>query len=648
MRLLYSLLFSFLLISSLDAWVTDKTFTYETSASPFSRIYQNGDCAALLAPITPTVTNEIGNSSNVCISLEAENGIDSSKFVRGSDADSLPYIYYTFDYLTCETWSNDASYVELSYQNHTLNTCNYTCNLRDKPIDQACPIQDGVQLLPDYDSCSCYKPCSFDAGGRNLFEVSIPDCGQKEQSYYDAGYTDVACSCPDSEQNMNLFAFPPICPEGQQLDNKLSPPACAIPAPTCNQPNMILNNDTTACICIENYIPIDSIKTSCAPDLDGDGIPDYPSDTQDSDGDGTPDIQDPDSPFYGLCLGVNKLNSPTFYGKPYALNYYDFKNTVYFEYCGDYVNKGTTGLSYVDGSYDKPDKNPSCILKYCYIHDIDKKYFKTNPCDEEFDRVEPICKDDEIIIGYADCKHNGMQVTNDTIKCVKIGNPLDPNVVKPSDCDSNWYESYNDLTKSCMCDDGYSRTKWGICSKTLDANSTLQQQDDKSKQDKDDALLKNILDSNTSTSNSSLNNDSVLNTLSGIRQDLNGTNSLLSDISSKLSDNSLDSNGSDNIPASEDDGVLPVKDFLDNIKNDITNIVDSFYTTKELLSNPFQMNIASRTCKPFVISAFGRTVELDLYNLIGIIRPALTFIITILIYLLSIKIYIKALGFKNE
>ena len=427
------------------------------------------------------------------------------------------------------------------------------------------------------------------------------------------------------------------------------PPTCVLPALTCDKPNQILNSDSTACICKDGTIDYLD-RGHCLPDADGDGIPEFPNATADSDADGTPDIQDPDSPFYGMCLNVDSYATPTFYGKQYSLNYYDYFGEYRWDICGDKVDTGNTGLTYVDGSYDLPDKNPSCVLKYCYIHNIDKKYFKTNPCDEKFDRIEPTCGDDEVIIGYDKCEHNGIDVYTDFIKCVKINDPKSPDVINPSECDNNWYESYNSVTKSCMCDDGYSRNKWGNCTETLDSNATAEQIRTKEEQDKNDAVTKKNLENNTSfTTNVNSSSDSSFknaeNTLSGIRQDLNNTNKILGNISKKLDSNS-DSNTSST--AFFNDGIVPVKSFLNDLKTDVSSVMTSFNSTKDFISHPFSLTLTQHTCKPFKITAFGRTVDLDLYNMIGMVRPALTFILTVIIYFLSIKTYIYALGLKND
>lgn len=442
------------------------------------------------------------------------------------------------------------------------------------------------------------------------------------------------------------------CQAPKVLDTSVHPATCSAPALTCDEPNQVLNEDSTACVCASNFINYLD-RGQCLPDSNGDGTPDFPSSTDDSDGDGTPDIQDPDSAFYGLCTGMNKFASATYYGKKYTKSYYDFKSETKFEFCGDYVGTDTTGLDYVDGSYDIPDTNPSCIQKYCFIHNIDKQYFKSNPCDEEFDRVEPTCDVDEVISGYAECTHNGLTITNDTIKCIKINDPDNPNITKPSDCDNNWYETYNTLTKQCMCDDGYSRNKWGICAETLDANATLAQIENKKSSDKQDAVIKNQLDNN-STFSSSNSNKSIFDSLSGIRRDNNLTNGLLSSINDKLDNNNPNSGDSNStldnsdIPKQIDENIAGVTDFLNTVKGDVTNIKNSFDSTKDFISDPFSMTITNKACEPFVISAFGKTVSLDLYTFIGIVRAPLTFILTVIIYFLSIKIYIKGLGLKND
>ncbi len=463
----------------------------------------------------------------------------------------------------------------------------------------------------------CVEPTGINLG----IYHSSQECNQAQTELsrisHNSGY---ACGCTDPVGLTALYVPEPLkCNDGYKRD---------------------IRDDMTFCyaaVCSDGFIDY-SGDGNCLPDSDGDGVPDFPNETDDADADGIPDIQDPDSPFYGLCMGVDKNANATFYGKKYSLSYYDYKGISKFEYCGDKVYNGTTGLTYVDSAYDKNDKNPSCMNKYCYIHDINKKYFKSNPCEDLFDKIEPTCADDEIISGYEECKHNGIDVINDTIKCVKITSSDNPDVVKSSDCDEKWYESYNELTKSCMCDDGYTRSKWGVCSKNIDANATLEQKNTKEKNDLNDAVAKKVLDNNSSSSNSNSQTDNIL---SGLRRDLNGTNSLLKSILDKQDVNGTTIN---NVPDSSTAESLADAKSSTEVFNQVdvafNTVKSDFDRLKANIDNGFTARAINNGSSPnYGFNFHGKNVNLDLCTSFSKFYPIVYFLFSMIFTILGLRFF---------
>jgi len=106
-----------------------------------------------------------------------------------------------------------------------------------------------------------------------------------------------------------------------------------------------------------------------------------------------------------------------------------------------------------------------------------------NPCDTLYDQVSSRCHQDGFhVVGYPECTHSGMTVTNNSIKCVE--NKPDP--VVPSDCNEAFFEIYSWVTSTCECQQGYGRNNFGNCAIPLDTNATAQQIADKQNKDAQD------------------------------------------------------------------------------------------------------------------------------------------------------------------
>jgi len=167
---------------------------------------------------------------------------------------------------------------------------------------------------------------------------------------------------------------------------------------------------------------------------------------------------------------------------------------------------------------------------------------KVNPCDTAYNKILNTCNlDTHTMDGFAECTHNGMMVTNDTIKCVPKVNGVAP--ANPDNCYNTFNEVFNSTTQQCDCKSGYVRDSFGDCSLPLDVNATAK---DKAIKNQQNATLakekaKAVLDRNTSK-NQYIANQTQSDTLTALRNDLNSTNSLLNDMSSKLS-NDTASNG---------------------------------------------------------------------------------------------------------
>ncbi|WP_324170973.1 hypothetical protein [Sulfurimonas sp.] len=201
------------------------------------------------------------------------------------------------------------------------------------------------------------------------------------------------------------------------------------------------------------------------------------------------------------------------------------------------LESNTLEFSCVDIDDGNGGKIPNLQRAEC----VPKKKIKTNPCDDLYKNTLSSCNmATHIVIGYPECSHNGKKVTNDTIKCVIPDD--NERIKKPDDCNTKWYEKFNESTKKCECQDNYKRNKWGECWKNLDSNSTKPEIDkDKKEQDKSGKEKeKNEADKNA-TKRAQTSNKNIEDILSGIRLDLNTTNSLLSNINDKNTSSSSSS-----------------------------------------------------------------------------------------------------------
>lgn len=504
MRLLYSLLFIILSFSSL---LSDVTVSY-TTANPTSTYLYLSD-----AECNKEAYDRAGIKSNTITDLSCPSfsytgytytGVAEYLEVQG-DVSLISNTSTTSKSLnSCQL---SAGGVDIYYTIKTSGTCSYECN-------KVCP--EGETLDPN--TCTCIKPCVDELDGLDALEAPTTQCPSLIGDYVDLGYTDLTCTCPDPNNRMALYGKLPVwtpdnCLAPKILDETVSPATCSAP-----DPNDFCNDGEVYNIELDKCLPVDGNSSV--------------SSKQD------PTPEDLDKTFYSLD-GCPTAGSP----QPYVPIGYSKSSTPPTTSVSHYSDDGGGAPSNCDGFIWKCNYATKTFEKITYTisgnqclassQSFDGGYREpteedeaksTNPCEEEIKLMKQICNN-----GYkGSCNHNGSYITGDTLECKEM-----PDEVDPTDCDFKWYESYNSVTKSCECDDGYSRSVWGICSKDLDSNATSDDINDKSNKDLKDALAKKELDSN-STSSSSKN---IENSLSGIRGDLNTTNSLLSGIKGLLEGN---------------------------------------------------------------------------------------------------------------
>ncbi len=280
------------------------------------------------------------------------------------------------------------------------------------------------------------------------------------------------------------------------------------------------------------------------------------------------------------------------------------------------------------------------------LADMDKTYcrHKTNPCDAEFDRIQSTCGINQTIIGYEQCTHNGLTVTNHSIKCVDNNSSENPANQKPWDCESYFHQTWDSASNTCNCESGYFRNNYGSCEKSLDANASQAEKDsaaDKAAQDaKDKKKMENDFN-NSRASNQHLQN--IDNGISTLAREVNTTNSLLSDLSSKF-----DSNGSTAIPS-----FNPTTDFND-LKGQYSSIQTSIDDVKNLLSNGLVNTIPSGSGGSCAytgsITGNGMTIPVS-FDPCQVVQPYYTtlyniwyFLFFALFFVFSVKVLLMSKG----
>ncbi len=280
------------------------------------------------------------------------------------------------------------------------------------------------------------------------------------------------------------------------------------------------------------------------------------------------------------------------------------------------------------------------------LADMDKTYcrHKTNPCDAEFDRIQSTCGINQTITGYEQCTHNGLTVTNNSIKCVDNNSSENPANQKPWDCESYFHQTWDSTSNTCNCESGYFRNNYGSCEKSLDANASQAEKDSaayKAAQDaKDKKKMENDFNS-SQQSNQHLQN--IDNGISTLAREVNTTNSLLSDLSSKF-----DSNGSTAIPS-----FNPTTDFND-LKGQYSSIQTSIDDVKNLLSNGLVNTIPSGSGGSCAytgsITGNGMTIPVS-FDPCQVVQPYYTtlyniwyFLFFALFFVFSVKVLLMSKG----
>ncbi|MFA6139019.1 MAG: hypothetical protein WC667_13175 [Sulfurimonas sp.] len=423
----------------------------------------------------------------------------------------------------------------------------YHCSKED--LTTPCPAGQSL----DSSTCTCYTPCANPVPPIGFNKIAdyntFAECSAAIPELTSLGYLHVSCitDCPDplGNQGMShalsdttLTCTPPkimgtVVVGGTPVNSCINPPCPEF---------QTFDSVSSTCKCDDNTTVVFNHQY-CMPDTNGDGTADLPTLTQDTDGDGIPDVMDSDSPWYGQCFGADESKVALFYGKTYQTSFYSYFGKSLDAYCGDKVSTGGTGLSYCDGAFDRHDKNSACVQKYCYIHDTTKSDYNKNPCQELWDLVSNSCPAGQVPTGYVECTHNGLNVTNNTIKCVVPAELPSPDTQTADDCKNLWNQVFNETTKKCECEPTYYINEWGDCWKSnLDANSTPDEiANDKNAQyqnavNKDSSMTtQEAID--TAKANAEAQNrqlTTLSDSIGGLRDDLNGTNSALGDIGDDL------------------------------------------------------------------------------------------------------------------
>jgi hypothetical protein len=207
---------------------------------------------------------------------------------------------------------------------------------------------------------------------------------------------------------------------------------------------------------------------------------------------------------------------------------------------------------------------------------------KSNPCDDLYDRVNASCASPKVVIGYPECKHDGLKVLNpEVMQCVDSNSSQNPANQKPWDCTTYFHKTWDESSKSCSCESGYELSFYGSCIKSLDDNASQSEKDKADDDAKNDAQKKEQMEldrNNSLEQNRHLSN--IENTLSNISNELNTSNSFLGSIKDLIADFSskFDDNGSSGVSFDSTQS-------MNDLKAGYTDVYSSIDEIKLLLAN---------------------------------------------------------------
>ena len=134
---------------------------------------------------------------------------------------------------------------------------------------------------------------------------------------------------------------------------------------------------------------------------------------------------------------------------------------------------------------------------------------------------------------------------------------------------------------------------------------------------------------------SSSQNNILLNSSTNVNVDMSGVENRLDTLNNLLNP--------DNLPSIPDD---PQQSFFENITNDLQTVSTTYENAKSVISNGFDPDslvLPTGSDPVFETQFHGKTLKLDLCQSFAVIRPLVTFFITLLFYVMSIRIFIFAI-----
>ncbi|MDD2790038.1 MAG: hypothetical protein PHU40_05160 [Sulfurimonas sp.] len=276
------------------------------------------------------------------------------------------------------------------------------------------------------------------------------------------------------------------------------------------------------------------------------------------------------------------------------------------------------------------------------INETDTKCVPTtSPCETELNNLRNTCDlSTHRIIGG--CNDNGMIILSSDLECV---------LLPPPECSAVHHLTLDANQTSCICESGYTMDSFGDCVQNLpDSNTT-----DPDDTNPDDTLGDNnstapIAQDGNTTTNQSLGRIEEL--LNAIRGDINSTNSILGDISSKLDRNSTtsDSNSSDSnttLRYIEDANQTANRNAVDSILSSfyaITDDIQSDYNNlTQILNGGLPSPTMSTGCAPtFSGTAFGRPISINLCEIFSHFFSIFYYIFSLMFMLTAVKLFYTA------